>query len=60
MKFWPKVNSQKQVMFLNELEEILEVVEPEQFVQVKDVSNHHHHHHHHHQMKTEENNNNEK
>ena len=28
LKFWPKVHSPKEVMFLNELEEIFEVIEP--------------------------------
>ncbi|CAK5026255.1 unnamed protein product [Meloidogyne enterolobii] len=28
LKYWPKVHSPKEVMFLNELEEILDVIEP--------------------------------
>ncbi|XP_065069469.1 serine/threonine-protein phosphatase 2A 56 kDa regulatory subunit gamma isoform-like [Rhopilema esculentum] len=32
LRFWPKVHSPKEVMFLNELEEILDVIEPNEFV----------------------------
>jgi serine/threonine-protein phosphatase 2A regulatory subunit B' len=35
LRFWPKVNSPKEVMFLNELEEILDVVEPAEFQKVQ-------------------------
>ena len=34
LKFWPKVHSPKEVMFLNELEEIMDVMEPVEFVKV--------------------------
>ncbi|KAJ1940273.1 serine/threonine-protein phosphatase 2A 56 kDa regulatory subunit delta isoform, partial [Linderina macrospora] len=34
LRFWPKVNSPKEVMFLNELEEILDVIEPGQFTKI--------------------------
>lgn len=34
LKFWPKVHSPKEVMFLNELEEILDVIEPAEFHKV--------------------------
>lgn len=34
LKFWPKVNSPKEVMFLNEVEEILDVIEPVEFQKV--------------------------
>jgi len=34
LKFWPKVHSSKEVMFLNELEEILDVLEPAEFQKV--------------------------
>ncbi|XP_061645685.1 serine/threonine-protein phosphatase 2A 56 kDa regulatory subunit delta isoform isoform X2 [Phyllopteryx taeniolatus] len=34
LKFWPKTHSPKEVMFLNELEEILDVIEPAEFVKV--------------------------
>lgn len=34
LKFWPKVHSPKEVMFLNELEEILDVIEPTEFSKV--------------------------
>ncbi|GCC33479.1 serine/threonine-protein phosphatase 2A 56 kDa regulatory subunit epsilon isoform [Chiloscyllium punctatum] len=36
LKFWPKTCSQKEVMFLGELEEILDVMEPVQFVKIQD------------------------
>ncbi|ESO07353.1 hypothetical protein HELRODRAFT_76326 [Helobdella robusta] len=36
LKFWPKTCSQKEVMFLGELEEILDVIEPTQFQKVMD------------------------
>ncbi|MEJ1269426.1 protein phosphatase 2 regulatory subunit B' epsilon [Cricetulus griseus] len=36
MKFWPKTCSQKEVMFLGELEEILDVIEPSQFVKIQE------------------------
>ncbi|XP_022087591.1 serine/threonine-protein phosphatase 2A 56 kDa regulatory subunit gamma isoform-like [Acanthaster planci] len=34
LKYWPKVHSPKEVMFLNELEEILDVIEPTEFNKV--------------------------
>ncbi|XP_041779847.1 serine/threonine-protein phosphatase 2A 56 kDa regulatory subunit gamma isoform-like isoform X1 [Anopheles merus] len=34
LKFWPKTHSPKEVMFLNELEEILDVIEPAEFQKV--------------------------
>jgi len=34
LRFWPKVHSPKEVMFLNELEEILDVIEPAEFTKV--------------------------
>ncbi|GAA5843783.1 hypothetical protein JCM9279_000142 [Rhodotorula babjevae] len=34
LKYWPKVNSPKEVMFLNEVEEILDVIEPAEFTKV--------------------------
>ncbi|XP_012275567.1 serine/threonine-protein phosphatase 2A 56 kDa regulatory subunit gamma isoform isoform X2 [Orussus abietinus] len=36
LKFWPKTHSPKEVMFLNEMEEILDVVEPAEFQKVMD------------------------
>uniref|UniRef100_A0AAY3ZYQ1 Serine/threonine protein phosphatase 2A regulatory subunit n=1 Tax=Denticeps clupeoides TaxID=299321 RepID=A0AAY3ZYQ1_9TELE len=36
LKFWPKTCTQKEVMFLGEIEEILDVIEPSQFVRVQD------------------------
>ncbi|RKP13494.1 phosphatase 2A regulatory B subunit-domain-containing protein [Piptocephalis cylindrospora] len=35
LRYWPKVNSPKEVMFLNELEEILDVIEPSEFYKVR-------------------------
>lgn len=35
LKFWPKTCSQKEVMFLGEIEEILDVIEPAQFVNIQ-------------------------
>ncbi|CAG8558400.1 1575_t:CDS:10, partial [Dentiscutata heterogama] len=35
LRYWPKVNSPKEVMFLNEIEEILDVIEPQEFVKVQ-------------------------
>eukprot|EP00128_Syssomonas_multiformis_P002233 Colp12_sorted_trinity150504_noHs@7424 len=35
LKYWPKVNSPKEVMFLNEIEEILDVVEPVEFQKIQ-------------------------
>ncbi|XP_068457984.1 serine/threonine-protein phosphatase 2A 56 kDa regulatory subunit delta isoform isoform X3 [Clinocottus analis] len=34
--FWPKTHSPKEVMFLNELEEILDVIEPSEFLKVQE------------------------
>ncbi len=34
LKFWPKTHSPKEVMFLNELEEILDVIEPVEFQKI--------------------------
>ncbi|TSK58187.1 Serine/threonine-protein phosphatase 2A 56 kDa regulatory subunit alpha isoform [Bagarius yarrelli] len=34
LKFWPKTYSQKEVMFLGEIEEILDVIEPTQFKKI--------------------------
>ena len=34
LKLWPKTQSPKEVMFLNELEEILDVIEPVEFQKV--------------------------
>eukprot|EP00842_Homolaphlyctis_polyrhiza_P004397 jgi/Hompol1/4959/HPOL_001891-RA len=35
LRFWPKVNSPKEVMFLNECEEIMDVMEPLEFVKIQ-------------------------
>ena len=35
LRYWPKVNSPKEVMFLNEVEEILDVIEPSEFVKIQ-------------------------
>lgn len=34
LKYWPKVNSPKEVMFLNEVEEILDVIDPVEFQKI--------------------------
>jgi serine/threonine-protein phosphatase 2A regulatory subunit B' len=36
LRLWPKVNSPKEVMFLNEIEEILDVIEPSEFTKIQD------------------------
>jgi len=36
LKVWPRTCSQKEVMFLGEIEEILDVIEPNQFVKVQE------------------------
>lgn len=35
LRFWPKVNSPKEVMFLNEMEEILDVIDPTEFQKIQ-------------------------
>lgn len=35
LKFWPKVNSPKEVMFLNEVEEVLDVIDPLEFTKIQ-------------------------
>ncbi|RKP20961.1 B56-domain-containing protein [Rozella allomycis CSF55] len=35
LKYWPKVNSPKEVMFLNEIEEILDIIEPQEFSKIQ-------------------------
>lgn len=35
LRFWPKVNSPKEVMFLNEMEEILDIMEPAEFAKIQ-------------------------
>lgn len=35
LRFWPKTNSSKEVMFLGEIEEILDIVDPQQFVKIQ-------------------------
>lgn len=34
LRYWPKVNSPKEVMFLNEVEEILDVIEHNEFIKI--------------------------
>ncbi|KAI1282021.1 Serine/threonine-protein phosphatase 2A 56 kDa regulatory subunit alpha isoform [Halotydeus destructor] len=36
LKIWPRTCSQKEVMFLGEIEEILDVIEPTQFTRIQD------------------------
>jgi serine/threonine-protein phosphatase 2A regulatory subunit B' len=35
LRFWPKMNSPKEVMFLNEVEEILDIVDPLEFQKIQ-------------------------
>ena len=35
MKFWPVTNSQKEVLFLSELEELLELTQPGEFEKIE-------------------------
>jgi len=35
LRYWPKVNSTKEVMFLNEVEDIFEVMDPAEFKNVQ-------------------------
>ncbi|KAG1756497.1 armadillo-type protein [Suillus paluster] len=35
LKYWPKVNSPKEVMFLNEVEEVLDVTDPSEFQKIQ-------------------------
>lgn len=35
LRYWPKINSPKEVMFLNEIEEILDVIEPHEFQRIQ-------------------------
>ena len=34
LRYWPKVNSSKETMFLNEVEEILDVIEAQEFQKI--------------------------
>lgn len=36
LKYWPKTCSQKEAMFLGEIEEILDVIEPPQFTKIQE------------------------
>lgn len=36
MRYWPKTNSTKEVMFLNEVEDIFEVMDPAEFAKVQE------------------------
>ena len=35
LRYWPKINSPKEVMFLNEIEDIFEVMEPNEFIKIQ-------------------------
>ncbi|KAF2153560.1 protein phosphatase 2A regulatory B subunit [Myriangium duriaei CBS 260.36] len=37
LRYWPKVNSTKEVMFLNEVEDIFEVMDPAEFAKVQEA-----------------------
>jgi hypothetical protein len=41
LRYWPKTNSPKEVMFLNEIEEILDVIEPSEFQLIQACFNGH-------------------
>ena len=36
LRYWPKVNSTKEVMYLNEVEDIFEVMDPQEFAKVQE------------------------
>lgn len=36
LRFWPKTNSTKEVMYLNEVEDIFEVMDPGEFAKVQE------------------------
>ncbi|KAI0831415.1 protein phosphatase PP2A0 B subunit gamma isoform [Trametes gibbosa] len=36
LKFWPKVNSPKEVMYLSEMEEVLDVIDPAEFQKIQE------------------------
>jgi serine/threonine-protein phosphatase 2A regulatory subunit B' len=36
LRYWPKTNSTKEVMFLNEVEDIFEVMDPQEFAKVQE------------------------
>lgn len=36
LRYWPKINSTKEVMFLNEVEDIFEVMDPNEFAKVQE------------------------
>lgn len=35
LRYWPKINSTKEIMFLNEIEDIFEVIEPLEFIKIE-------------------------
>lgn len=35
LRYWPKINSPKEVMYLNEIEDIFEVMEPNEFLKIQ-------------------------
>ncbi|GJJ12086.1 hypothetical protein Clacol_006327 [Clathrus columnatus] len=35
LRYWPRINSPKEVMYLNEVEEVLDVIEPVEFVKIQ-------------------------
>ncbi|CCF57782.1 hypothetical protein KAFR_0D01360 [Kazachstania africana CBS 2517] len=35
LRYWPKTNSTKEIMFLNEIEDIFEVIEPLEFIKIE-------------------------
>jgi len=35
LRFWPKVNSSKEILFLNEIEDILYIINPNEFIKIQ-------------------------
>lgn len=35
LRYWPKINSTKEIMFINEIEEILGIVDPREFLKIQ-------------------------
>ena len=41
LKYWPKVNSPKEVLFLMEIEEVMDIIEVAEFQKIMEVPSHH-------------------
>lgn len=35
LRYWPKINSPKELMFLNEIEDIFEIIDPNEFIKIQ-------------------------